>query len=295
MTSATNSIFYIFDTIMTINIQELQKWIGRTEDREDVVTAAPLDLLAGTLDFPRDTATDPVRPLWHWLYFLPSVRLSEVGPDGHPKRGGFLPPVSLPRRMWAGSRVSFERPLKTGERIRRQSVIRDVTHKEGKSGDLVFVDVRHTISNPQGVALVEDQTVVYRDVTPASAAPALERPVPFKAQFGRTVLPDAVLLFRYSALTFNSHRIHYDYPYVTQEEGYPDLIVHGPLCATLLVEEVQRQYPDARIASFEFKAVSPLFANAQFGIGGSREGNTVHVWTETPDGHLGMLAKAELA
>lgn len=278
-----------------MNIQELQKWIGRTDEREDVVTAAPLELFAGTLDFPSDASLTEVRPLWHWLYFLPSARLSEVGPDGHPKRGGFLPPVPLPRRMWAASRMQFNHPLKPGDRIRRQSVIADVACKEGKSGPLVFVEIKHTIANPQGVAIVEDQTVVYRDVTPASSVPAPGKPVPYQAQFSRKVLPDPVLLFRYSALTFNSHRIHYDHPYVVNEEGYPDLVVHGPLCATLLVEEVQRQYPGCRIASFEFKALSPLFANAEFGIGGCREGNTVHVWTETPDGFVGMLAKAELA
>jgi 3-methylfumaryl-CoA hydratase len=280
---------------MTMDMQLLQQWIGRVEDREDTVTAAPLQLFAGTLDFPADAVVDAVRPLWHWLYFLPTARLSEVGPDGHPKRGGFLPPVPLPRRMWAGSRVQFHHPLRTGDRIRRQSRIADVTHKEGSSGALVFVNIRHTISGSGGVAIVEDQTVVYRDVAPPSSAPAAGKPVPYKAQFFRKVLADPVLLFRYSALTFNSHRIHYDHPYVTKEEGYPDLVVHGPLCATLLVEEVQRQFPDSRIASFEFKAVSPLFANAEFGIGGCREGNTVHVWTTTPDGHLGMLAKAELA
>ncbi len=278
-----------------MDIQELRKWIGRTEERDDVVTAAPLELFAGTLDFPRDASVDEVRPLWHWLYFLPSSRLSEAGPDGHAKRGGFLPPVALPRRMWAGSSVRFHHRLEAGDRIHRQSAITDVSHKEGRSGDLVFVTVRHTISSARGVAIVEDQDIVYRDVSAAPPAPAPGKPIPYPAQFHRTVLPDPVLLFRYSALTFNSHRIHYDKAYVVNEEGYPDLVVHGPLCATLLVEEVQRQYPGSRIASFDFKALSPLFANTPFGIGGCREGNTVHAWTETPQGHLGMLARAELA
>lgn len=278
-----------------MDTQELQKWIGRVEEREDVVTAAPLELFAGTLDLARDGAIEMVRPLWHWLYFLPSARLSEVGRDGHPKRGGFLPPVPLPRRMWAGSRLRFNHPLQAGERIQRQSVITDVARKEGTSGELVFVAIRHAISNPRGVAIVEDQTVVYRDVAPDGPGPAPGKPVPYQAQFHRIVSPDPVLLFRYSALTFNSHRIHYDKPYAVHEEGYPDLVVHGPLCATLLIEEVQRQYPCKRIVSFEFKALSPLFANAEFRIGGCREGETVHVWTETPSGRLGMLAKAELA
>jgi 3-methylfumaryl-CoA hydratase len=278
-----------------MDMQLLQQWIGRVEDREDRVTAAPLELLADTLDFPADVVVEEVRPLWHWLYFLPAVRLSEVGHDGHPERGGFLPPVPLPRRMWASSRLQFHRSLRLGHLIRRRSRIAEVSMKKGSAGALVFVTIRHTISSNDGVAIVEDQTVVYRDAAPVSSVPAAGKPVPYETQFSRTVLADPVLLFRYSALTFNSHRIHYDHPYVTKEEGYPDLVVHGPLCATLLVEEVQRQYPDSRIASFEFKAVSPLFANAKFGIGGCREGNTVHVWTTTPDGHLGMFAKAELA
>ncbi|RZT08230.1 3-methylfumaryl-CoA hydratase [Duganella sp. CF402] len=279
-----------------MNLHALQDWTGRVEEREDVVTAAPLALLAATLDLPPQPL-QTVPPLWHWLYFLPTASLAEAGVDGHPQRGGFLPPVPLPRRMWAGSRVQFRQPLNVGETIRRRSEITGVTHKEGKSGPLVFVAIRQTIANARGVALVEDQTVVYRDAAPsaAAAAPVRGQPIPYPAQFHRKVLPGPVLLFRYSALTFNSHRIHYDHPYVVQEEGYPDLVVHGPLCATLLVEEVRRQYPDRRIAAFEFKALSPLFANAEFGIGGCLDGSTVHVWTETPDGCLGMLAKAELA
>lgn len=278
-----------------MNMQEFQAWVGRMEEREDVVCAAPLALFAGTLDLPDDISLIEVRPLWHWLYFLPSARLSDVGSDGHPKRGGFLPPVPLPRRMWAASRMRFNHPLRTGDRIHRRSLITDVSRKEGKSGALVFVDIEHTIANSQGVAMVEHQTIVYRDGTAQSSVPAAGKPVPYQAQFHRKVRPDPVLLFRYSALTFNSHRIHYDQPYAVNAEGYPGLVVHGPLCATLLVEEVQRQYPACRIAAFEFKAFSPLFANAEFGIGGRIDGKTVHVWTETPDGRLGMLAKAELA
>jgi len=278
-----------------MHIHELQKWIGRIEEREDVATEAPLHLMAATLDHAIDSPLITVPPLWHWLYFLPTARLSEVGADGHPKRGGFLPPVDLPRRMWASSQFRFHHPLLAGDRIHRQSVITDVAHKEGKSGELVFVSIRHTVSDSQGVALVEDQQVVYRDAVSASGTPSPGKPLPFEAQFSRAVHPDPVLLFRYSALTFNSHRIHYDYPYATQAEGYPDLVVHSPLCATLLMEEAQRQCPGRTIATFEFRALSPLFANRPFGIGGHIEGNTVHVWTQTPDGYLAMQAKAELA
>jgi 3-methylfumaryl-CoA hydratase len=273
--------------------QDLQQWIGRVEETEDVVSPMPLKLMAATLDRPGAGAPALVPPLWHWLYFLPAASMAEVGADGHPRRGGFLPPVPLPRRMWAGSRIAFHHPLQAGGRIQRQSVIVDVATKHGKSGPLVFVSVQHTVSDDAGVALVEEQNIVYRDATITEASPPF-RPVPAGAQFSRTIRPDPVLLFRYSALTFNSHRIHYDYPYVTQEEGYPDLVVHGPLVATLLIEEVQRRFAGRRIGAFEFKAVSPLFANADFDIAGRIEGNTVHVWSQTPQGGLAMLAKADL-
>ncbi|EJN07623.1 MaoC family dehydratase N-terminal domain-containing protein [Herbaspirillum sp. YR522] len=274
--------------------QDLQQWIGRIDETDDVASPAPLTLLAATLNRPAAAPLSHVPPLWHWLYFLPTAPMAEVGFDGHPRRGGLLPPVPLPRRMWAGSKIVFHRPLPTGSRLYRQTVIVDVATKHGKSGPLVFVSLQHTVSDEQGVALVENQNIVYRDATAATDAAPPPRPVTQVAQFSRTIMPDPVLLFRYSALTFNSHRIHYDYPYATVEEGYPDLVVHGPLVATLLVEEVQQRFPGRGIGAFEFKALSPLFANTAFDIAGCIEGNTVHVWSQTPQGGLAMLARAEL-
>ena len=182
---------------------------------------------------PRATAIAPLR---HWLYFLPLYRRSEVGPDGHALRGGFLPPVPLPRRMWAGGRLEFRRPVRVGDAIERTSTIVKVDAKEGRTGALVFVLVRHEIGAAGEVAIVEEHDIVYREAPRAGEPPPAKKAAPANPDWRRDVVPDDVLLFRYSALTFNGHRIHYDRRYVTEVEGYPGLIVHGPLIATLLAD-----------------------------------------------------------
>jgi 3-methylfumaryl-CoA hydratase len=280
-------------------LAQLQAWQGRSETLHDEITAAPVRNLSATLD--RDDP-DPVRgtelpPLWHWLYFLPSARQSELGPDGHPKRGGFLPPVPLPRRMWAGGRLQWLAPLRVGDAVERTSRIVSVTHKAGRSGDLLFVLVRHELRNAQGLALTEEHDIVYRPaprpgdpVPPPQAAPA-------QAPWSREIVPDDVLLFRYSALTFNGHRIHYDRRYVTEVEGYPGLIVHGPLIATLLVDLARRQRPDARIRSFSFKAVRPTFDLHPFRVSGqpAADGQGAELWAQDHEGWLTMQAQAQFA
>ena len=287
-------------------LDHLRDWIGRTEQRTDTVTAAPLAGLAATLDRTGDPEPRPgssVPPLAHWLYFLPQAPHSELGPDGHPKRGGFLPPVPLPRRMWAGGRLQFHHALRVGDEIVRRSTITQVDAKQGRSGALVFVTVRHEIGNAQGVALTEEHDIVYRDhpdrSSAAGVAPAAPAMAPTDAQFSRTIVPDPVLLFRYSALTFNGHRIHYDRSYVTEVEGYPGLIVHGPLIATLLVDLVRRERPGARIRAFTFKAASPLFDIHPFSVCGRPEGNaadaSIALWARNHEGQLAMQARAELA
>ena len=273
-----------------------QQWIGRTERRADEVSAAPIAALSATLDRddPEPLPGSDVPPLWHWLYFTPLARQSEIGPDGHAKRGGFLPPVPLPRRMWAGGRLQFDHPLHVGDEITRTSTIANVTTKEGRTGSLVFVLVRHEIADARGIALTEEHDIVYRDVAPADAPGAQPQAAPTGESFAREIVPDPVLLFRYSALTFNGHRIHYDRSYVTEVEGYPGLIVHGPLIATLLLDLLRRQQPEARVRRFSFKAVSPLFDIHRFTVCGKPEGDRrFSLWARNHEGALAMEASAE--
>jgi 3-methylfumaryl-CoA hydratase len=279
---------------MPMNFDDLKQWIGKTETLHDQATLAPLQALAATLDRddPPPRPGDAVPPGGHWLYFLPLQRASGIGSDGHPKRGGFLPPVPLPRRMWAGSRIAFERPLRAGEAIQRESRIDDVSVKKGRSGTLVFVRVLHAIGTADGPAIREEQDIVYRAMPqPGDAAP---QPLAARTdeQFSRRIVPDPVLLFRYSALTFNSHRIHYDRPYATGEEGYPGLVVHGPLIATLLLDLLRRSQPGRVVKAFEFKAVSPLIDSAPFEVCGRLDDRTATLWARGPDGALAMQASA---
>ena len=232
---------------MDTSLDDLKAWIGRSETVRDQIGATPVNALNATLDHPAMPveAGEPLPPLWHWLSFLPLHRQSEIGPDGHAKRGGFLPPVPLPRRMWAGSQFEFHEPLRVGGAITRVSTIHDVTEKSGRTGPLVFVKVRHEIrrDGAAGIAVTEFHDIVYREAPrPGDAAPP-PKPAPAGCLWERRWVPDDVLLFRYSALTSNGHRIHYDRRYVTEVEGYPGLVVHGPLIATLLVDLLRRNRP----------------------------------------------------
>jgi 3-methylfumaryl-CoA hydratase len=276
----------------------LAAWLGRTEERRDTATPTPVAALAATLDRddPEPFAGMPLPPLWHWLYFLPLARQSEIGADGHPRRGGFLPPVALPRRMWAGGRLEFLRPLRVGEAMTRTSRIATIASKQARSGPLVFVTVEHTIATDAGIALREEHDIVYREL-PAPGAPLpVPAPAPTDEAFARTIVADDVLLFRYSALTFNGHRIHYDRRYVTEVEGYPGLIVHGPLIATLLVDLLRRERPEATLTRFDFKALSPLFDLHPFAVCGRPDGDRrFALWARNVDGALAMQATAEVA
>lgn len=277
---------------------DLRSWIGRTDARADQVTPAPIAALAATLDRdePFPEAGDPLPPLWHWLYFLPIHRASDIGSDGHAKRGGFLPPVQLPRRMFAGARFWFDRPIRVGETITRRSRIADVSCKDGRSGPLVFVVARHEISGPGGVAVVEEQDIVYRSGPVPGASPPPPEAAPNDAVWRREVRPDEVLLFRYSALTFNGHRIHYDRRYATEVEGYPGLVVHGPLIATMLLELLRQNLPGAVVTEFSFRAVRPIFDVGPFLVCGRRDTATAaRLWTADAEGALAMHATATLA
>ena len=281
---------------MAVDINHLRTWIGKTETTNDVASAAQLAGYSAMLNrddlYPK--MGDILPPSTHWLHFLPQARQSLIGPDGHPERGAFLPPVELPRRMWAGSRLEFKHYLKIGEEIQRISIIKDVTHKHGKTGDLVFCVVRHEISNVDGVAIVDEHDIVYRDEPILNSPLPSPLPAPDGVEWSCLINPDPVLLFRYSALTFNGHRIHYDRTYVTETEGYPGLIVHGPLIATLLMDLARRQQKNKRMLAFSFRAVSPVFDIASFYINGRSydDGRMAQLWASKHDGSLAMKADA---
>ena len=283
---------------MSIDIDHLSQWIGQSEEKTDTVNAAPLIGLAATLDMDEDYSKvgSEIPPAGHWLYFLPAAPQSELGPDGHAKRGGFLPPVELPRRMWAGGRIEFINPVRVGDAVTRVSTIKDIKHRQGKSGELVFVVVQHDVSGPDGLAVREEHDIVYRD-NPSPDAPLPQpQPVPEGGMWQRIVDPDPVLLFRYSALTFNGHRIHYDYKYVTKVEGYPGLIVHGPLMATLLLDLCRRESPERVLKKFSYRAVSPVFDTGHFTVNGKpgKDGSSADLWIANTGGNLAMKAEAEL-
>jgi len=285
---------------MTNTTDDLRAWIGRSETVHDTVHPTPVAALTATLDHPAaDTSPGtPLPPLWHWLYFLPLHRQSDIGADGHARRGGFLPPVPLPRRMWAGSQFDFISPIRVGDQVSRTSTIDDVSSKEGRTGRLVFVKVRHEVrcNGAAAPALVEFHDIVYRDAQQPGDVPPPPLAAPAQAAWRRQIVPDDVLLFRYSALTFNGHRIHYDRRYVTQVEGYPGLIVHGPLIATLLLDLLRREMPTANVAGFRFKAVRPTFDLHPFHVQGepAADGKSVHLWASDHEGWLTMDATVVL-
>ena len=294
-TNATNATRATHAT----STKPLRQWIGRTEERVDTITAAPLAGFMAMLDCANDVAPSSgcaLPPLAHWLYFLPHPLQRDIGIDGHPNRGGFLPPVPLPRRLWAGGRLWFDSEIRVGDAATRRSTIADVESKVGRSGSLVFVTVAHEISHTRGVAVREEHDIVYRDYPQPDAAAVPSVLARTDEEFSRTVMPDPVLLFRYSALTFNSHRIHYDRNYVTGVEGYPGLVVHGPLIAILLVELARREMPTVTIKQFDFKALSPLFDIHPFTLCAKREAaGSVALWARDHRGQLAMTARAVLS
>lgn len=273
-------------------------WVGRTEQRTDLLTPASAAALAAMLDHDSsEPATGAgAAPLAHWLLFHPLTRQSELDVDGHARRGDFLPPVSLPRRMWAGVRIDFHQPLRVGVPLERRARIVSIQHKHGRAGALVFITVCHELSHGAELVLVEEQDIVYREaaVSAATSAAAAAAATP-AADFQRSIVPDPVLLFRYSALTFNAHRIHYDLPYVTRVEGYPSLVVHGPLTATLLLDLLLRQRAQLRVRRLSVRAQRPLFADQPFTVCGRwQDQRAAALWACAGDGAVAMQADVEL-
>ncbi|MFH1573445.1 MAG: MaoC family dehydratase N-terminal domain-containing protein [Acidobacteriota bacterium] len=274
---------------------DLRAWLGRREERIDWINANRLAAWAATLDRadPFPLSGEAVPPGFHWTLFPPLTRQSELGRDGHPKKGDFLPPVTLPRRMWAGGRLVFLAPLRVGEEVRRVCEIERIEEKRGKAGPLVFVTVRHRLSGGAGPAIEEKQDIVYREA-PQPGAPAMieGKPAP-RGPWRREIVPDDVLLFRYSALTFNGHRIHYDRRYVTEEEGYPGLMVHGPLLATLLLDLVRRHLPGRELERFSFRALRPTFDISPLAVDGGPGDGPDHWRLWCTDNRDSMAMEAE--
>ena len=282
---------------MSADMDIPRQWIGRSEIREDIADLRSMIQLHATLDR-KDAAPKPgddVPACWHWMWFNPAEPWSALGPDGHPKKGGFLPPIPLPRRMWAGSRLTALRPIKVGQNIRKKSEIVDVSERRGKTGRLIFLVQKLSIFAGNDLCIEEDYDAVYREEATAASGQTQPPLPPEGAIWSKRIAPDPVLLFRYSAVTFNGHRIHYDQPYVTKEEGYPGLIVHGPLTATLLLELARDSNPGKRIAFYSFRAVSPLYATAPFTVNGKPNGNGATLWAANPDGRLAMQAEVRFA
>lgn len=271
----------------------LEDWVGRKETKSDIATAWPVAAMNATLDRrdPDPVEGDAIPPGWHWLYFLETQPASELGPDGHAKRGGFLPPVALPRRMWAGGRIEFVRPVHVGEQLRRDSEIISVKPTQGKSGSLVFVTVRHTIHASNEIATVEEHDIVYREAAKPGDPPPRGLPAPSAAPWRREIKADIVMLFRFSALIFNAHRIHYDLDYV-KEEGYPALIVHGPLQTLLLLDLCRRN--GMKVAKLDYRAMHPLFDTERFTVNGtpSADGSKADLWTANGEGSYAMRGTA---
>lgn len=276
---------------MNNNVADPGSWVGRTWSVEDRVSRRALDILGSILP-PSDTRPKGTPPLIHWTAFADIVPLAETGVDGHPARGYFLPPVTLPRRMWAGGALNFHHDLMPGEPVRRRSTISDISLKNGRNGKLCFVTVSHELFAGGRLCIEERQDIVYRDAG-GSAKPAepLRTALDECWDWDETVVPDPVMLFRYSAATTNSHRIHYDRPYATGEEGYSGLVVHGPLLAMLLADLAQRSTGRC-LGALSFRAVRPVFDTAPFGIVGRAEGDGAILAVLGPDGHSCMTAQA---
>ena len=243
----------------------LSAWIGRTEECHDCLSLNLVTRIAATFGEQAPLAGEPLPPLWQWCFFQSAVAPGELGGDGHPARGGFQPPADHRTRMWAGGRIEFHLPLKVGAQATRLSTITDVQEKHGKTGALLFVTVQHDYFQDGQLAIREEQDIVYREPTPPKLASG--DPMP-EGAWQESVTPTPTLLFRYSAVTFNGHRIHYDWPYATEVEGYPGLVVHGPLMATLSVRAFCRANPDARLRRFAYRGLRPLIAPHPFDVSG---------------------------
>lgn len=271
-------------------MENFDAWIGKKEVLSDFTHPRSVSMMQALLNQP-DNKISELPHLYQWFYFLPIVDSENLAEDGHPRKGGFLPPIPFPKRMWAGSRIEFIKPVLLSTNIRKESEITKIQFKSGKSGDMYFVTVKHSIFSNDTLAIVEEQDIVYRAAsnqpqTLKAGTPiaVTEKPYTYKKSFP----VNTTTLFRYSALTFNSHKIHYDRPYATETEGYPGLVIHGPLLATLLLHTFKQENSDKKISHFEFKAVNPVFDFNTFSIYGAVQSNHAELWIEKSDGQIAM-------
>jgi 3-methylfumaryl-CoA hydratase len=285
----------------TVTLDDLKAHVGRRECASDVITAAPANLLRLTFgrDEPELRPGDPLPPGWQSLYFLPRFAPEALRPDGSPRDTGVIPPMPLPRRMFAGERFRFHRPLRIGDTVRRETELADISVKTGGTGTLVFATVTQRIFTGETLAIEEERRTVFREEVRAgerNQAPRREL-APDDAPWRRRIAPDPVLLFRFSALTFNSHRIHYDRPWAVEREGYTGLVIHGPLTSTLLLDFARDQNPGRVFLTYETQARAPLFDTAPFELRGrpTADGRGAELWAVTPEGTVAMSARAELA
>lgn len=271
-------------------MSEFEQWLGRRTTTTVQLEVSQANRMAVTLDLdPTFLAGDRLPPLWHWLYFHDLARAADLGQDGHPKLGLFLPPVLLPRRMWAGGSFVFHAPLHLGETVTRTSVIRSITPKTGRSGTLYFVTIEHTVATGAVLNLVEEQNIVYRELATARQAGQAQL-APTSADYSQAYTVNSTTLFRYSALTFNGHRIHYDVDYCREVEGYPNLVIHGPLIATLLLDLYSQQ--GQPLHWLRYRAQSPLFLPHPFTVNGAQTTASAQLWATNHVGQVAMTAEA---
>ncbi len=281
-----------------IDLTAVRAQLGRKVIEHDVATAAPLRGMVVTFD--RDERApeegEPIAPGWHLAYFPEPSRLAELGADGLPLARGMLPAMPLPRRMYAGAKLTFHAPILVGDILTRETEFTDVQLREGSTGTLILATQTRRFLTPRGLALTDEQHTVFREAVPPGAqsgVPKREAP-PADTMWQRTITPDPVSLFRYSALTFNPHRIHYDRPYAMEVEGYPGLVVHGPFAQQCLLDLLRDHVGAASIADFTMRARAPLFDVAPFRVLGRRTGGTAELWAVTPEGTVAMQAMATL-
>ena len=273
--------------------KKLLEWINKTTEAEDTIRLQPANFMEATLNRPPKLKEgDNLPPLWHWIYFLEAKPESDLGRDAHPKKGDFLPPIQLPRRMWAGGRFTFYNDLVIGEKAKKITTIKKIVEKEGSAGPLCFITLEHKIYSKDEISIIEEQDLVYlQDQQGSKSLPLAQNNVE-KADFSQEIHPSAILLFRYSALTFNGHRIHYDLDYAKNVEGYDGLVFHGPLTATLLLDLAvkERKQP---IKKYSFRGIAPLSNLDCFWIEGKSEDNAAILWARRKDGVVAMKAKAD--